>query len=52
MYPDNPHIVAVACDAAIEVPLPLLDLNDYDGVAQFVMQFLDIRGEPAHAEFR
>lgn len=40
-YPDDPHIVAVCTDAADEVPascpLPVLDLNDADAVAAFLL---------------
>jgi molybdopterin-guanine dinucleotide biosynthesis protein B len=36
LYPNDPTIVAVACDTAIEIPLPRLDLNDHDTIAAFV----------------
>jgi molybdopterin-guanine dinucleotide biosynthesis protein B len=39
MYPHNPHIVAVASDAArLELPLPLLALADHAAVARFVLE--------------
>ena len=33
LHPNDPHIVAVASDAKVETKLPLLDLNDVDGIA-------------------
>ncbi len=43
MYPDNPNIVAVASDAPLDTPLPLLDLNDYDEIVAFILRHLDLR---------
>jgi molybdopterin-guanine dinucleotide biosynthesis protein B len=43
LYPGNPNIVAVASDEKIGVPLPLLDLNDYDGITDFVMRHLGLK---------
>jgi molybdopterin-guanine dinucleotide biosynthesis protein B len=43
MFPENPHIVAVASDVPIETSLPLFDLNDYDRIAGFVMTYLQFR---------
>jgi molybdopterin-guanine dinucleotide biosynthesis protein B len=40
LHPNDPHIVAVASDAKIETRLPLLDLNDYDGIAAFILGHL------------
>jgi molybdopterin-guanine dinucleotide biosynthesis protein B len=40
LHPNDPHIVAVATDAKIESRLPVLDLNDVDGVASFVTSHL------------
>ncbi len=34
---DDPHIVGVATDAALDLPVPVLDLNDTDAVAAFVL---------------
>jgi molybdopterin-guanine dinucleotide biosynthesis adapter protein len=42
MHPDNPNIVAVASDERIDVGLPLLDLNDYDGIAGFIVRYLGL----------
>lgn len=40
LHPNDPHIVAVASDAKIETKLPLLDLNDHDGIAAFILEHL------------
>ena len=40
LHPKDAHIVAVASDAKIETKLPLLDLNDIEGIARFVLAHL------------
>ncbi len=42
LHPQDPHIVAVASDAKLETKLPLLDLNDDAGIAQFIVQHLKL----------
>jgi molybdopterin-guanine dinucleotide biosynthesis protein B len=42
LHPNDPHIVAVASDAGVETKLPLLDLNDVDGVAGFILKKLEL----------
>ena len=42
LHPNDPHIVAVASDAKIETGLPLFDLNDHAGVANFVVGHLGL----------
>jgi molybdopterin-guanine dinucleotide biosynthesis protein B len=42
LHSNDPHIVAVASDAKIETRLPLLDLNDHDGIAAFVLGHLGL----------
>ena len=37
LYPDDPHIVAIASDVALTAPLPVLDLADPRGVADFII---------------
>ncbi|HVC54076.1 MAG TPA: molybdopterin-guanine dinucleotide biosynthesis protein B [Stellaceae bacterium] len=37
LYPDDPHIVAIACDAPLDAPLPLLPLDDPGAVARFIV---------------
>ncbi len=46
LYPNDPTIVAVACDTAIEIPLPRLDLNDHDTIAAFVSNHRDACAQP------
>lgn len=38
LWPDSPHVVAVATDAAIAAPLPILPLNDAAAIADFMLQ--------------
>lgn len=40
LHPQDPHIVAVATDARIETKLPLFDLNDDAGIADFILRHL------------
>lgn len=38
IHPDDPHIIAVASDAALPgCPLPVLDLDDADTIAAFIL---------------
>lgn len=41
IWPENSSVVAVATDAAIDCPHPVLDLNDPDAIAQFILDYLD-----------
>jgi molybdopterin-guanine dinucleotide biosynthesis protein B len=41
IWPENGSVVAVATDAAIDCPHPVLDLNDPDAIAQFILDYLD-----------
>ncbi|HKO88404.1 MAG TPA: molybdopterin-guanine dinucleotide biosynthesis protein B [Burkholderiales bacterium] len=38
LHPEDPHIVGIASDVPVQTKLPQFDLNDYDGVAAFIMQ--------------
>lgn len=42
LFPQDPHIIAVACDGPlpVETRLPVLDLNDPEAIAGFVEAFL------------
>jgi molybdopterin-guanine dinucleotide biosynthesis protein B len=42
LHPNDPHIVAVASDAKVQTKLPLLDLNDHDGIAEFVLKHVGL----------
>lgn len=37
LHPNDPHIVAVASDAKVDTKLPLLDLNDGERIANFIL---------------
>lgn len=39
LWPDNPHVVAVATDAAVDTPLPVLDVNDASAIADFILAY-------------
>lgn len=41
IWPENQSVIAVATDERIHCPLPVLDLNDPDSIAQFILDFLD-----------
>jgi len=41
LYPADPNIVAIAADTAVEAPLPVLDLNDHDAIAAFVIRHVE-----------
>lgn len=43
LHPNDPHIVAVASDARVETRLPLLDLSDDAGIAQFILGKLELK---------
>lgn len=43
LYPENPNIIAIATDAPLEAPLPVLDLNDIDAVADFILKQVDLK---------
>ena len=51
LWPDNPHIVAVACDEPLAAPLPAhlpqLDLNDADAIVRFILTTLKLDGGSA-----
>jgi molybdopterin-guanine dinucleotide biosynthesis adapter protein len=42
IYPHDPNVIAVAADFAVDCPLPVLDLNDADKIAAFIMQRLSL----------
>ncbi len=47
LWPDNPHVIAVACDSpgALSLALPVLDLNDADAIVRFILQSLNMEGK-------
>lgn len=38
LFPDDPHIIAVASDAPVETTLPRLDLNQPAAIADFILK--------------
>ena len=40
IWPGNKNIIAVATDQAIDCPLPVLNLNDIEGIAVFIRAYL------------
>jgi len=42
LYPDDPHVVALAADAAIAAPIPLLPLGDPRAIATFIIDHLGV----------
>ncbi len=40
LHPADGNIVAIACDAPIAAPLPVLDLGDPDTIASFILDHL------------
>jgi molybdopterin-guanine dinucleotide biosynthesis adapter protein len=40
LYPDDPYVVAIASDAAVAAPIPLLPLGDPGAVADFILDHL------------
>jgi len=42
LHPQDPHIVAVASDAKVDTMLPLLDINDDAGIAEFILKHLKL----------
>jgi molybdopterin-guanine dinucleotide biosynthesis protein B len=40
LHPEDPHIVAVACDGPLpQSSVPVIDLNDIDGVADWLLEY-------------
>ena len=42
LHPNDPHIVAVASDSRIDTRLPLLELDDDAGIAEFILRHLEL----------
>jgi len=42
LHPNDPHFVAIATDASVDTRLPVLDLNNADAVAAFVVSHLQL----------
>ena len=44
LWPENEHVVAVASDEPVKTHLPVLDLNDVEAIACFVVDTLNLQG--------
>lgn len=42
LFPNDPHVIAVACDQPVVTRLPQLDLNQPAAVADFILDFLSM----------
>jgi molybdopterin-guanine dinucleotide biosynthesis adapter protein len=42
IYPENPWVVAIACDTPLKAPLPVLDLNDVESIAHFILNHVGL----------
>jgi len=42
LHPHDPAIIAVASDTKLEIPLPVLDLNQPDQITEFIMSYLQL----------
>jgi molybdopterin-guanine dinucleotide biosynthesis protein B len=42
LWEDDPDIVAIAADGPVKTPLPVLDLNQPEAIAEFIMQHLSL----------
>ena len=50
LYPDDPHIIALACDTCDSPEaIPLLDINRIEGIGQFVINWLAQQQSPSAA---
>ena len=39
LYPEDEHIVAIASDTMLETKLPRFDLNDHEGIGNFILSY-------------
>jgi molybdopterin-guanine dinucleotide biosynthesis protein B len=43
LHPGDPHIVAIATDVDLETRLPRFGLDDYEGIARFILSHAGMR---------
>jgi molybdopterin-guanine dinucleotide biosynthesis adapter protein len=43
LFPDDPHVIALATDAALATGLPVFGLSDYEAIGGFIMRYLKLR---------
>src|SRR6266516_3790271 len=39
LHPEDKHVIAIAADAPLDTRLPRFDLNDYDGIGDFILSY-------------
>ncbi len=39
LHPEDKHVIAIAADASLDTRLPRFDLNDYDGIGDFILSY-------------
>jgi len=44
LWPENPHVVAVASNGPVATALPVLDLDDAGAIAAFIVDTLQLKG--------
>ena len=44
LFPENPHVVAIATDSPVATELPVLDVNNPEAVAAFLVAYLQSQG--------
>lgn len=42
LYPEDPHVVAIATDEPLDTPLPQMDVNDPEAMSRFIIQYLGL----------
>ena len=42
LYPEDPHVVAVATDEPLDTSLPQIDVDDPEAVSRFLIQYLGL----------
>ena len=43
LFPDDPHVIAIATDVGLETALPVFGLSEYEAIGGFIMQHLELR---------
>jgi len=43
LFPDDPYVIAIATDVALQTELPVFGLSEYQAIGGFIMQHLELR---------
>ena len=46
LFPDDPHVVALAADCPVQTTLPVFGLSDYNSIAVFILEHLGLTDGP------